>query len=587
MLIFSLLVLIGCNKTKNKIDAVLLLNHTGYNITGFKNIVFQTTSDVIPEIFQIKDQVNKVVFEGIFEKGGKIDQWHTGTAYAGDFSKFDKTGKYFITTVIDGIELKSRTFSIDSITMIDKSLDLLIEGFESQHPAANFEKKDSKMTFFGERKDTVDVHGGWYDASGDKSKYLSHLCYSNYMPPQQTPIFVWNLMQSISQYQQQLKADTNLVHRMLKETSYGADFLIRMQDEAGFFYLTIFDTWSGDPEKREICSYETQDGIRYDTYKSGFREGGGIAIAALARASQLSSNGEYTNQDYLAAAVKGYEHLLRYNKDYIDDGKENIIDDYCALLASTELYASTKQSIYLEHARKRMEQLTNRLSSDKSYSGWWRADDTGDRPYFHAVDAGLPLIALHRFLEFETEDNFRKTAINAIQKSFDFEISITNEVNNPFGYPRQYVKAINEDEKRATFFIPHQNESGYWWQGENSRLASYASAFYMVKPYLTEQQKPIALKFANNNLNWILGLNPYDICMVDGIGYNNPDYFAEGIHFNFKGGVANGITAGFLNETDIAYMPSPYSEDPAQNWRWAEQWMPHGSWFILAVTYAN
>jgi len=25
----------------------------------------------------------------------------------------------------------------------------------------------------------VDVHGGWYDASGDRSKYLSHLSYAN------------------------------------------------------------------------------------------------------------------------------------------------------------------------------------------------------------------------------------------------------------------------------------------------------------------------------------------------------------------------------------------------------------------------
>ena len=34
----------------------------------------------------------------------------------------------------------------------------------------------------------ADLHGGWYDASGDVSKYLSHLSYANYMNPQQTPL---------------------------------------------------------------------------------------------------------------------------------------------------------------------------------------------------------------------------------------------------------------------------------------------------------------------------------------------------------------------------------------------------------------
>ena len=45
---------------------------------------------------------------------------------------------------------------------------------------------------------------------------------------------------------------------------------------------------------------------------------------------------------------------------------------------------------------------------------------------------------------------------------------------NPFGYARQYVK--DPGGKRAAFFMPHRNETGYWWQGENARLASLAAA---------------------------------------------------------------------------------------------------------------
>ena len=42
----------------------------------------------------------------------------------------------------------------------------------------------------------MDVHGGWYDASGDVSKYLSHLSYANYLNPQQTPLAVWGLLEA-------------------------------------------------------------------------------------------------------------------------------------------------------------------------------------------------------------------------------------------------------------------------------------------------------------------------------------------------------------------------------------------------------
>jgi hypothetical protein len=45
----------------------------------------------------------------------------------------------------------------------------------------------------------------------------------------------------------------------------------------------------------------------------------------------------------------------------------------------------------------------------------------------------------------------------------------------PGAYARQYVKAV--DGKRGAFFVSHRsNETDSWWQGENARLASLATA---------------------------------------------------------------------------------------------------------------
>ncbi len=558
-------------------NEVLLTNHLGYDTHAFKKVILQTTRSSAPENFMVVNDAGEVVFEGAFQQGGPIDQWHTGNAYPGYFTELTAPGLYRIQ--LKGSDFRTPPFEINDYLLSSSTLPLLLKGLQSNHPAKEYEEWDKEISFYGERIDSVDVRGGWYDASGDVSKYLSHLCYTNFMVPQQIPMVVYNLYTSAI-YMGLLFPD--LATKYKEEAAYGADFLVRMQDQQGYFYTTVFDNWSKDPTKREVCAYETQKGIRTDQYQAAFREGAGISIAALARLGADRISGEYDFTTYIDSAEKGFDHLLENNRKYCFDDKENIIDDYCALLAASELFNTTRKSEYLQHARRRAENLNNRLSSDENYSGWLVADK-GSRPYFHAVEAGYPLIALSRYLDIEDDDTCRREAIATIQKHIDFNLAISNEVINPFGYPRQYIKALDEQSRRSSFFIPHKNESGYWYQGENARLASLAAAFQLCKSYLSDEQKKQVMAFCQNQVDWILGLNPFDICMMDGIGRNNPEYL-DPHNWNYEGGIANGITAGVDNESDIAFLPHPQGKDPAQLWRWPEQWIPHAGWFMLAVS---
>lgn len=569
MVIFS----ISCS---NKPEGQLLINHLGYDTKAIKKVIFQTPTNATHEVFEVRDDKGEIVFEGKFDNGGKIDQWHTGNAYAGYFSDVEKPGTYSIR--IKGSDLQTTIFEIQENLLASSTLPLLLKGLQSIHPEEKYETWDSSISFYGERTDTVDVHGGWYDASGDYSKYLSHLCYTNFMTPQQTPMVVYNLYQSALQMKSLFP---EMSQQYMEEAAYGADFLVRLQDKEGYFYTTIFDTWSKDPTKREICAYKTQHGTRTEDYQAAFREGAGIAIAALAKLGKDDISEEYDSNVYLETAEKGFAHLLENNFRYCDDGRENIIDDYCALMAATELFKATNKSEYLDHARQRAKNLNHRIKNDDNYKGWFVADEN-KRPFFHAAEAGYPLIALLTYLEVENSQELKQEAINSIRNHVDFTLKITKEVTNPFGYARQYVKALDQD-ARGSFFIPHKNESGYWYQGENARLASLAVALKWSKAHLEDKQKEMAEEFYQDQLNWILGLNPFDICMLDGIGYHNPEYL-EPHDWNYEGGIANGITAGVENESDIAFLPNPQKDDPAQKWRWPEQWIPHAGWFMLAVT---
>ncbi|EOX4797604.1 glycoside hydrolase family 9 protein [Vibrio alginolyticus] len=559
---------------------LLLTNHIGYERLGPKKAIIQTEQ---PHLSSYTAQLicatsEQTVATFAVEEQGKVANWHQGYFYLIDFSSFTTSGDYFLQVE----DTRSSSFIVGEHILLDQTLSDVIHYFKSQRCGGIFDQQDRQLPVLNSNK-KVDVHGGWYDASGDVSKYLSHLSYANYLNPQQTPMVVWNILKGVSLLEgsEDIAAFTRT--RLIEEALFGADFLVRMQNEKGLFYMTVFDKWSKDTAQREICAYETQLGHKFDDYQAGFRQGGGVAIAALAAASRLSVHGEYDQQKYRNAAENGYWHLKEHNTQYLNDGEENIIDEYCALLACVELFKATKETRYLEESRLWAQRLVARQMSDEQIQHFWSANQDGSRPYFHAAEAGLPVIALCEYLSIEDDSARAESVKRIVNLACEFEITISNKVINPFGYPRQYVKGVNES-KREAFFVAHNNESGYWWQGENARLGSLATMAYLAQPHIASQEVQQQLSvFAQDALNWVVGLNPYDMCMLDGHGRNNPDYLPQYGFFNAKGGVCNGITGGFEDEEDIAFNPPAQKEDVLQNWRWGEQWIPHGAWYLLAI----
>jgi len=319
-------------------------------------------------------------------------------------------------------------------------------------------------------------------------------------------------------------------------------------------------------------------------YEVGFRAGGGVAIAALARAATQEVSGELKSASYLAAAEEAFAYLSEHNLAYANDGQENIVDDYCALLAATELALATDKQEYRRAARQRAASLCSRLVSWHGYRDYLRAD-AEDRPFFHAADAGMPVVALLCYLEI-AEPEERATVLGCVKRALAHELRITREVANPFGYARQLVQSI-DGRRRSSFFFPHDTETGEWWQGENARLGSLAAAARLAARHCADDPELAqALRaYAADQLNWILGLNPFDACMLDGSGRNNPPYlfFGYSEYTNSPGGICNGITAGLEDETDIDFN-LPYAVTGKDyDWRWGEQWLPHASWYLLAV----
>lgn len=587
-------------------------NAAGYDSDQPISIVVQSTDELEGSewtLFYAPDDPNKTgatVESGTFGKGENPDNWaRSGKYYTVNLkNKLPYSGQYYLGNV-GGSPSLSDHFTVGEKRLATATLGLVMDYFYNDRANnSTIMGWDQKVSVYGSSGVTRDVRGGWYDASGDVSKYFSHLSYANYLNPQQIPLTVWSLTFAAERIPALLES-TPTKATAADEAAYGADFLVRMLDEQGFFYMTVFDNWGMG--SRYLCAFTGSDGIKSKDYQTAFREGGGMAIAALARAAKLGVNGEFTGEQYLEAAKKAYAHLSEKQGigqacAYCDDGKENIIDDYTALLAATELFATTGASQYLNDMEARATHLAERISND----GYFWSDDAKTRPFWHASDAGLPLIALVRFLEAETSierepcanadcaldlgDIAMEKALTAIKRHLSWLLSVTNEVENPFGYARQTYKTNNAI--KDGFFIPHDNESGYWWQGEDARLASLATAAVYAARALNGTVADSVQKYAADQLDWILGKNPYSTSMMYGIGKKNPAIYDGQSNYDatLKGGIANGITgknedgSGIAWDDDgVAYVGFS-SLEPWNNWRWIEQWLPHSTWYMMALT---
>lgn len=563
-------------------DPVIYINQVAFDSNAPKTALIGDDKEYTkPVAFTLVDAITKkTAFTGKLDRSQQINEWMPGKYfYKADFSAFRKSGKYELCVRIGGKKYLSDAFKIGENELAKLTIPSVIHYYHKQRADKPLELiNDAKIKLYGSDK-TVDLRGGWCDASGDVSKYFSHLAYANFMSPQQIPLVTWSMVNA-DEAVPKLLTRLGVRDSLQSEALWGADYMMRSLSDSDYFYMTVFSYFSKDPTAQRVVGLHANS-VTTNEYQCAFREGGGMAIAALARISRWNIHGDFNQKQYLNGAERAFAHLLIYNKQYDDDHKENIIDDYCALMAATELWITTNKAIYKDEARKRAHNLTSRMTRD----GYFISDD-GNRPYWHASDAGLPIIALARYLSKESEPAYRKLALQTIKKALDYELKVTADVSNPFGYARQtfrYKGGIKNG-----FFIPHDNETGWWWQGENARLSSLATAAIVGSRLVYNSPKDAAKKqalmaFAYNQLNWILGDNPYQACFMYKFGRNNVPYMHSMYgHGSERGGISNGITGkeGNGDGSGIDYK----TEDAGNEWRWTEQWIPHAAWYLQAVS---
>jgi hypothetical protein len=579
----------------------VLTNHLGYSTQFPKKAVIQCTSGEQPGSFSVLSANNRPVLEGKVQHAGKVAHWNKGDFWVADFSRLKEEGRYTISASGNNCYAVSGSFEVRTHLLTMKMLSAAGYYFKSQRSSGEWMKCDTCLPFKGGRPGNVDAHGGWYDATGDYGIHLSHLSHSAIYNPQQIPFSAYTFFKVHDLMEQSGNEQYSMVkRRMLDEGSFGADFLMRMQAPSGSFYRSInrkdafgtvansrsigFEYRKSSDQFTEEASTADDETITDENYETSLRSGGGLAIAALAIAARhYYPSQEYASGDYINAAKKAWDHLGSNNAKYTNDGKWNLVDEYCALMAVTELYITTHEYDYLLKSRDMAERIYTRMEKQKP--GMSRLYVMPGIPFHHASDEGMPVLALLNYAEMEPNRSRADMAITASEEIMRWKLAITDMVTNPFGYPR--LETVHNGVVKNQFFFPHHSSAEPWWQGDNARIASIAAASCKLSKVTTDRKlADRCLKMAQDPLDWIMGLNPYDVCMIEGYGKNNISYFFNNRYdfLNCPGGIVNGITSGLEDEEGIEFITAP-TNTVSDNWRWAEQWIPHASWYMYALAH--
>ncbi len=517
----------------------------------------------------------------------RVDGWGPALYQRIDLGHVTIPGEYRLEVKVDGHRIRSERFTIAEHRAQTMTVADITAYFRSARSSGDIDRKDRHARFYDDDSGReVDARGGWLDASGDYSKFLSHLTYTRMMSPQQIPLCAWAMMAAADELKTEHPEFRTSQHTRLRDEGlFGADFLVRFQAPEGFFYTAIFDALTKKLDERVITA-PLQDSVRTQRWQAAYRHGGGLAIAALARASTLDDSGQFSADEYLHAARRGFEHLEAHNTEYLFDGRESVIDDYCALLAAVELVRATDEpsGAYASAARRRAAALIARRRADDDGAEYLLGDHLGT-PYFHAAESGLPIVGLLRFAEVLPGDELAGAAVETALALLRGMLQRIDAVPNPFGYFRQRIQPLGGTPRDA-FFYPHDNETGYWWQGENANISSvaYSAVLGARRPECDLDLAARLHRLSEDLTGWVTGLNPFDACMLQGRGRNNLEY--SGTYQNSPGGIVNGITSGFADEDGIDFLPDSQAAD-GNEWRWAEQWIPHSAWYLLAVCAAR
>jgi hypothetical protein len=561
----------------------LLINQIGYVTQAGKTFV---TKGIRNEKFEV---INTVTQEVVFTGTIKPNPGDFGDYSVGDFSSVKREGSYYIKSDT----LRSYPFII-SKTAYERPINLIVGYFSLQRCGSSTTGYLSPCHLDdGVRMDNGkhhDVSGGWHDAS-DLRKWVSAT--------------IFGMIGLAKTYELQGEKNNNR-EAILDELMWGNQYFLKMQEPQGYVMSFV----GGDVKKHS-------DSNRWTDNETG-KEGGTLGFVNPSAGKSTNSllifgsNDDRVIQTEPADLMSQYNFItsealmaritkaksLKYSQKCLQAAKKcfewstktikerNTGVIGASLQASIELYKTTKQEVYknfaIEQASLLKELQVN--NTEGIVNGFFYISSSDREPYKNISKGCIEFISLCDLIQtFPMHNNVPswKNMVTLYANKYLLFLSQKNSFGIiPFGlYSKQNPGG---DRKAGDYWYRYfmQPELS-WWVGINANIASAGIGLTKAAKILND---PNLKALAQKQLDWIIGVNPFNSSTIESVGHNQPKHFGGSTFLPLTpvipGGVLNGLGG------DKADQPWIGNGD----WQISEYWTPMVSytlWLMAEISGAK
>ena len=517
----------------------VFVNQVGYEPDGKKAAIVATShfpARLEDARFAMVDESGRAVLQDRLVSVGRVhegqpDDW--GSYYwLADLSKVSQAGRFRVKVRVGTQSAASYPFSIRRGVLFQETAELAYRFLYYQrcgcavpgwHDACHLD--DARLP----DGTHADLTGGWHDA-GD---------YNKWMYPHGPPLVLYGLASAYLAHRKFFDAidrDENGRADLLDEILWGADWMMRMRNpKTGGLLGSVSTGWGfwglAERETDNIAGNEDDRPVR--NIEGHEEPSAALAAAALAKIAKCVADGE----DFTRAAV-GLEEYARKKEGRNAD----------RLLASLAVWQATGRGEHLDEARACADEIAG-LQPD-------------------ARD-GRALAALALFLTNVPETNDRERYRQALRASMD---RFSRNLAQPF--PMASAAPGQKD-------MEEQPRLGAW--GGNMSITSLAwAALACSSAFDLPEAREIGLR----QLDWLFGLNPLDVCMLEGVGsYNPPQYHHR--YFDYPehrdGAVPGAIPNGIGRPERNPSLDIPFFDWVHRDAMTTEPWIPYTGYYLLAL----
>lgn len=518
----------------------VLVNQAGYDVGAPKRFVVQANFKAEAASYEVIDGEGVAIHEGMLENPERITGYYGQDwghfYYTGEFSEMDAPGNYRIRVIMDGAKEVSWPFEVD-VNRLWKACakagfrffyyqrcGMAVPGF---HEACHLDDATGPN---GEGQ--YPLWGGWHDA-GDYNKYHN------------AP-YVYGLACAYTEQRDAFDAlgeAPSGFSEFFDEILWGGDHVRRMvmADGSAFGSITSGYGFWGPPE------LETDNISGTGDERPGSRVSGDnpdMHQAALARiAALLDGKGamDMAYSEWVDTAARSLDYALK-------EGRRGLPQ----LSTAVDLFICTKNKQYADLAASLCAELFPETGLPDPSAAHIEAARRYDAVFGTTLAAGMKAGALRK-----------------AEQMLAF-------ARNPFG-----VCTFGPADNPNFFGTPA--DKGGWRVGTNSHLLEAAAFMAMASRY---ESRPEFMAFIYNQFNWVLGMNPYNISMMEGVGSAfSPSYHHRYVFSGVKrgavpGGVVNGITWRSVGDDRPRF---DMSGRDIPNYESNEVWLPHNTALLNAL----